>query len=191
MLQAITFSGTHNFWGQDRELKDNPAATANAFFKTWLLDRDVKGAMTYISPQSVLGTCMLPESLERKKTLTRRDISSVFRKVLDGVVSKIPRQKSLDQLIAAKGTDLFSAENIVLVEHQFESYFRLFSLNPAKERGDVAFVCKFDERKSFRNVADQGQACDIRDSLESERSGEQRRQRFEDGEFLRRPRQDV
>lgn len=146
---GICLLGVAGLSAQEGKSDNTPAVEANAFFRAWFLDRDPRHAMTYFSRQATLGLCMTPESLEKKEPLSRKEIYKVFRGVLDAMISQIPRKKSLDRLITARGTDVFSSKDIVAVDHQFERDFRLFTLIPTKDH-DLAFVCKSDDRKAFR-----------------------------------------
>jgi hypothetical protein len=143
------FSCASNVTAQDK--KKDLAVTAKEFFTVWLLKRDVEKALKFVSPNAVIGSCMTPKHLEAKKTITRAEILGVFRQLL-GNREQIPLAVNLDQLIGSHDTDLFSDETIIPVTHSLDKYFRIFTLKPLADPLDNGYVCKFDERISFRKV---------------------------------------
>ena len=141
LLTAVG-SGVAQTPSQDEEL----AAAVKNFLTAWLSDRNVTEAMTYISKKPILGKCMTPDSRER---ISNQDILAVFRRVLTGAMGKSSARQDLSQLIDASGGPPLDNDSIVVVRHSMEQYFQVFKLKPAKPE-NLGYICKFDERQSFR-----------------------------------------
>lgn len=128
------------------------AETADEFFRTWLLRRDVKEAMRYISANPILGTCMTPDYLDEKKVLSRADVLGVFRKAFTHTLKKIPKAKTLSDLIDSSGGIPSEDSNVVFARHRMEQNFQIFTIKPVEDPTRILYICKFDERKSFRET---------------------------------------
>jgi len=128
------------------------AKTAEKFFNAWLLKRDDKQAMTFISAHPILGRCSTPDSLEGKKHLSNDEIRSVFHTAFVASLTQIPRVSNLSGLLDVSGGVSAEDSNVKFSSHSLESLFELFQLRIHKPASEVAYyVCKFDERKSFRD----------------------------------------
>lgn len=137
-------SGVAQTPSQDEEL----AVAVKNFLTVWLSDRNVTEAMTYISKKPILGKCMTPDSLEKKR-ISNQDILAVFRRVLTRAMGKSSARQDLSQLIDASGGPPLDNDSIVVVRHSMEQHFQIFKLKPAKPE-NLGYICKFDERQSFR-----------------------------------------
>jgi hypothetical protein len=149
ILLATGGSGVAQTLSQDEEL----AVAVKDFLTVWLIDRNVTEAMTYLSKKPILGKCMTPDSLEHKR-ISNHDILAVFRTVLTRAMGKSDERRDLSQLVDASGALPFDDDSIVVVRHSMERYFQVFKLKSDKP-GNLGYICKFDERQSFRRrVAD-------------------------------------
>jgi len=127
------------------------AATAEEFFRVWLLRRDVKAAMNFISPNPILGSCMTPDHLD-EKILSRANVRDVFREVLTYTLKVTPKEKTLAAVIESFEAIPAEDSNVIFAKHRRERYFQIFRLKPYEWPDYVAYICKFDERRSFREA---------------------------------------
>lgn len=125
---------------------------ARDFFTTWLLHRNAEEAVKYISANPILGSCMTPDYLDKKERLSRDDILKVFRAVLTKTLERTPEAKSLSELVDSSEGIPPEDDNVIFVSHSLEQYFQIFRLKPVKDPSSIAYICKFDERKSFREA---------------------------------------
>ena len=127
------------------------AVTAEEFFRVWLLRRDVKAAMNFISPSPILGSCMTPDHLD-DKILTRANVRGVFREALTHTLKITPRAKTLSAVVESHGAIPAEDDNVIFAKHRRERYFQIFRLKQYEWPDYAAYICKFDERKSFREA---------------------------------------
>lgn len=125
------------------------AATVKAFFTVWLLERNVPGALKYVSAHPILGNCATPEFLDRKGNLSQKDIVNVFQQAFSSALTNLPKQKQITDVIESAGYIPSNDLHTLVVDHSMKSLFELFSLKVNKGE-DVRYICKFDERKAFR-----------------------------------------
>lgn len=114
------------------------AATADDFFRTWLLRRSVNGAMRYILANPILGTCMTPDYLDEKKVLSRADVLGVFRKAFTHTLKKIPKARTLSDLIDSSGGIPSEDSNVVFARHRMEQNFQIFTMKPVEDPTNIA-----------------------------------------------------
>ena len=129
---------------------DELAAAARDFFTAWLLRRDIDGAMKFVSRNPVLGTCMTPDRLDHKAVLSREDVLGVFRDVLTHTLKVTNKAKTLSTLVDSSGGIPSEDSNVIFARHRLERYFQIFILKPREDPTNIAYICKHDERRSFR-----------------------------------------
>ena len=132
--------------------EDELAAAAGDFFRTWLLARNIEEAMKFVSANPILGSCMTPGRLDKKKILSRADVLGVLREVLTHTLTRTPEAKSLSQLVDSSGGIPEEDGNVIFARHRMEEYFQIFRLKPVEDPTDIAYICKFDERRPFREA---------------------------------------
>ena len=128
------------------------AGTARDFFTTWLLRRDIHGAMKFISTNPILGSCMTPDRLDEKGSLSRADVLAVFRDVLTHTLKVTPKAKTLSKVVNSSGGIPSDDSNVILARHRLERYFQIFTLKPVEDPTRILYICKFDKRRSFREA---------------------------------------
>lgn len=127
-------------------------AIARDFFTTWLVRRDIDRAMKFISANPILGSCMTPDRLNHKAVLSRADVRGVFRDVLTHTAKVTPRAKTLSKLVDSSGGIPPEDSNVIFAKHRLEQYFQIFTLKPFDGPNYIAYICKHDERRSFREA---------------------------------------
>jgi len=148
---VLLFLCGNNIEAQTPSTEQDIAISAEEFFSVWLVQRDVNKALNFLSPNAILGSCMLPEHLEKKAYISKKELRSAFRLILTDTIRYTNKNRKLNELISSEGTDLFSEETIIPVKHHAEQLFRIFTLKPLENASDVKYVCKFDDRKTFRD----------------------------------------
>jgi hypothetical protein len=139
----VLFAGNINAQGKSGET--GLGETAMQFFETLILKRSPQKALTFVSKNAIVGECILPERWSGKK-LSRTQVTSIFRKAFD--IAGLPRVTKLGDAITSERTDLM--EGKVSLGEPFDSYFQVFEIKESSNPQDVAYVCKFDDRKWFR-----------------------------------------
>lgn len=66
------------------------------------------------------------------------------------MLRRTPEAQNLSELVDSSGGISSEDRNVIFVKHQLESYFQIFRLKSDKNPNDIAYICKSDERKSFR-----------------------------------------
>ena len=126
--------------------------TVEEFFTTWLVKRDAKSATKYISSTPVIGKCAAPDELDNQDQLPRKVIVDVFQRLFTSSLSAVPQKQQLSDLIKAPGYISSKDRNVVIIDHATNPYFEIFRLNVKAKGEDIRYICKFDERKSFREA---------------------------------------
>lgn len=139
----VLFTGMIN--GQNHPRETSLGEAAKQFFEALVLDRNMQKTLSFLSKNAIVGECMLPDRWSGKK-LTRKEVNSIFRDTFD--IDSLPRFTKLEDAITSEGTDLM--EGKILLGEAFEPYFQIFKIKEVADPQDVAYVCKFDERKWFR-----------------------------------------
>ena len=93
---------------------------------------------------------MTPDYLSKKESLSRDDVLNVFRKVFVTTLERTPEAQNLSGLVDSSGGIPSGDGNVIFVRHAMEQHFQIFKLRHVKDPSDIAYICKFDERKSFR-----------------------------------------
>jgi hypothetical protein len=137
-------------YARDSSDEEQLASAVNDFLTIWLLRRDAEQAVNYISAKPVLGRCMTPDYLTSKEQLSRDDILGVFRKVFTRTLEKVPEAKALSELVDSSGAISSEDSNVIFARHSREQYFQIFKLRSVNDPSGIAYICKFDERSSFR-----------------------------------------
>jgi len=119
------------------------AVTAKGFFTTWLLHRNAEEAIKYVSARPILGSCMTPEHLNKKKSLAREDVLNIFRKVFATTLGRTSKAQNLSVLVDSSGGISSEDGNVIFARHPMEQYFQIFRLKPVKDPSDIAYICKF------------------------------------------------
>jgi tetratricopeptide (TPR) repeat protein len=128
------------------------ALTVRDFLRRWLIQRDDAGALKYLSAHPLLGSCMTPEYADKKNRVSRKEISEVFQRALRMILNRTPVARGLEALLEPAAVIPMNDENVVFFEHSMPQYFQILRLKPVKDPGDIAYICKFDERRSFRKA---------------------------------------
>ncbi len=123
--------------------------TVKDFLTTWLINRDLPSALRFVSSNAIAGSCIIPERLANKKKLSKHEVLSIFREMLDPTDS--PRWSKLDDVATSVGADLLGGAETISFGKEWQSYFHIYRLRSNSEASNTAFVCKFDDRESFRH----------------------------------------
>lgn len=132
--------------------EEDLVSTASDFLRTWLVQRDAARATKYLSAQPILGSCMTPQHLATKRNLTPKEISKVFHEALSIALSRTREAPGLEELLESPGVIPSNDNNVVFIEHSMPQYFQVLQLKSGKNPSDIAYICKFDERPSFRKA---------------------------------------
>ncbi len=128
------------------------ASTVKEFFTTWLVNRDVKEATKYISDAPILGKCAAPDGLDKQDQVPRKVIVDVFQQLFTSGLRAVPQKRQLSDLVKAPGYISSKDRNIVVIDHPMKPYFEVFRLNAKANGEDIRYICKFDERRFFREA---------------------------------------
>jgi hypothetical protein len=150
LISSILLSSSLAVRANVADSKEDLALTAERFLTSWLLKRDEGTALKYVATNPILGSCMTPESLERKKRLSRADIAQVFRKALSWTLVRTREAPTLADALDSTPSVPRSDSNVTFFDHSMPQYFQIFRLKPTADPSDIAYICKFDERQSFR-----------------------------------------
>ncbi len=131
-------------------IEEDLALTVNKFFSDWLVQRNVKAASDYIASTPILGTCMMPEADKEKPIITRDAVIVILNQVFVSALEAVTKRQRLSEAIVSP--EMVSAKdgNIVLIDHSMKMLFQLFRLKIGNKAENIRYICKFDERKSFR-----------------------------------------
>lgn len=150
LISSILVSSSLAVRGNVFDKKEDLAVTARGFLTSWLLRRDEREALRYLATNPILGSCMTPQSLERKNRLSRSDISNVLRKAMSSSLARTVEARTLDELLDSNPSIPLNDMNVTFVSHSMPRYFQIFRLKSVTNPSDIAYICKFDERPSFR-----------------------------------------
>ena len=150
LITCILASGTASSSGRPRASKEDLTDTANRFLTSWLVRRNIGQALRYVSKSPMLGNCMIPEDLPKEHPFVRTEILNVFRKTMDSTLARTPTARSVSEVLDSSPTISPDDTNVAFVSHSMPNYFQIFQLKTVKDPRDIAYVCKFDERQSFR-----------------------------------------
>lgn len=126
------------------------ASTVYRFFTDWLVQRNTQAATGYIAASPILGTCMMPEADRKKPMIARDKVVDLLNQVFANALEAIPKQQQLSEIIMSPEMVSANDGNIVLIDHSMKALFQLFRLKDGKKTENIRYICKFDERKSFR-----------------------------------------
>lgn len=148
------------------------ASTVKDFFTTWLVNRDAKAATKYISDAPIIGACAAPEGMGRSDQIPRKAIVDVFHQLFMSGLSAISPKSHLSDLIKAPGYISSKDQNVIIIDHLTKPYFEIFRLNVKAKGDDVRYVCKFDERISFRKAVSRPDVYYVVTKVKATKSGD-------------------
>ena len=138
--------------GQVPDTNEDLAVSARGFLTSWLLRRNGSEALKYLAKNPILGSCMTPQSLEGKRRPSRSDISNVLRLAMSSSLTRTVEAQTLDDLLDSNPIIPSNDVNVTFVSHSMPKYFQIFRLKSGTNPSNIAYICKFDERPSFREA---------------------------------------
>ncbi len=127
-------------------------STVQEFFTSWFVNRDIKKAMKYISTTPIIGKCAAPDDLEKREPISQRAIMGAFQQLFTNGLGAVARKSRLSDLLESPGYISPNDRNVTTVNHPAKQYFEIFRLNVKRVEDEVRYICKFDERQSFREA---------------------------------------
>jgi hypothetical protein len=97
--------------------EDKLAATVKDFLTIWLVERDAKGVMKYISTSPILSKCAAPDELDENYPLSREEIVPVFQKAFANVLNNIPSVHQLSNIVGNPHYIPANDRKVTFVEH--------------------------------------------------------------------------
>jgi len=152
LAALICVFGCYSVSGQSHI--QNLSTAAKEFFTLWLVDKKIDSATKYLAREPLLGKCITPTRFEKKEYLTRKQIRTVFRELMEITIKKQSAGGDLADFVTSKGTYLISNTDGTRVVHSANYYFTIYTLKPLDPMKN-GYVCKFDERSAFLNVISQ------------------------------------
>jgi hypothetical protein len=128
--------------------EDDLKTTVQAFLETWLVQRDVEGAKRYLAYKPILGECMIPDEYANKK-LKSSQVTAILDRVMKAVLERTPNANSLSEILDSSEGVPLEDTNVTFIKHPMQNYYQLFALK-SREQPQLAYICKFDTRQSFR-----------------------------------------
>lgn len=120
-------------------------ATAKGFLNDWLVKRDCKAAMKYVSVAPILGKCARSPDTVGKTKMSPEESRAAVEWILAKGIDLSTTGSSLAEIIKSLQITPTKERNIAQGEP-----FDLFALNHIYN--DAAFICKFDDNPQFRSA---------------------------------------